>query len=94
MPESAIARKSNAKHYLWVLISLCFIFLFGEIVPPFAGIKPVGMGILGVFFGVLIATITTNEVFWPAVFGLFGMVMCGYLTPAAMLSTWFGNTVI
>ncbi len=94
MPESVIEKKSNSKHYLWVLISLCFIFLFGKIVPPFAGIKPVGMGILGVFFGVLIATIATNEVFWPALFGLFGMVMCGYQTAANMLSTWFGNATI
>ncbi len=107
MPESVIERKSNAKHYIWVIISLCFIFLFGKIVPPFAGIKPVGMGILGVFFGVLIATIATacgaallfgiiatNEVFWPAVFGLFGMVMCGYQNASTMLATWFGNVTI
>ena len=52
---------------------MCLMFFFGVIIPPFAGITSVGMSILGIFFGVLISTIATNEIFWPAILGLFAM---------------------
>lgn len=94
MPDSLTTKKNNTGYYIWVAISLAFMFLFGKLVPSFAGIKPVGVGVLGVFFGVLIATIVTNETFWPALFGLFALVMCDYATPTGMLSTWFGNATI
>lgn len=70
--------RKNVKYYICVAISLCFIFLFGKLVQPFAGITPVGISILGIFFGVLIATIVTGETFWPALLGLFGMIVCDF----------------
>ena len=73
---SATTTGKNVKFYIWAAISLCFIFLFGLVVPPFAGITPMGVSVLGVFFGVLIATIVTGDTFWPAVMGLFGLVVC------------------
>ena len=84
----------NTKYYVWSLISIGLMFLFGVIVPPFAGITPVGISILGIFFGVLISTIATNETFWPAVLGLFAMVICNYMSASDLLSAWFGNSVI
>ena len=71
MGATATATAKNTKFYIWAAISLCFIFLFGLVVPPFAGITEMGINVLGVFFGVLIATIVTGETFWPAVMGLF-----------------------
>ena len=88
------ARGKNVKYYICVAISLCFIFLFGKLVQPFAGITPVGISILGIFFGVLIATIVTGETFWPALLGLFGMIVCDFTTAGDLLKTWFGNTTI
>lgn len=90
----ASATGKNTKFYIWAAISLCFIFLFGQVVQPFAGITDMGINVLGVFFGVLIATIVTGETFWPAVMGLFGLVICGYQTSNALLATWFGNVTI
>lgn len=92
--QKAADARSNAKYYVVVAISLGLMFLFGKIVPPFAGINKVGVHIIGIFFGVLVATIATNETFWPAVFGLFAMILGGYSTAGGLLSTWFGNTVI
>ena len=92
--SSAVESGKNTKYYIVVAISLCFMFLFDKIVPPFAGITTLGVSMLGIFFGVLIATIATNETFWPAVIGLFAMVVCGYSKASALLATWFGNTVI
>ena len=81
------ARGKNVKYYICVAISLCFIFLFGKLVQPFAGITPVGISILGIFFGVLIATIVTGETFWPALLGLFGMIVCDFTTAGDLLKT-------
>ena len=94
MGATATATAKNTKFYIWAAISLCFIFLFGLVVPPFAGITEMGINVLGVFFGVLIATIVTGETFWPAVMGLFGLVLCGFQPANALLASWFGNVTI
>lgn len=96
MSSSAVATitQKNTKYYVWSLISIFLMFFFGMIVPPFAGITQVGVSILGIFFGVLVSTIATNETFWPAVLGLFAMVICDYMTAGNLLQAWFGNTVI
>ncbi len=94
MSASLNTQKKNTTYYIVAAISLCFIFLFGRIVPPFAGITPVGVSMLGIFFGVLIATVFTGETFWPALFGLFGMIICDYTAAGALLGTWFGNATI
>lgn len=87
------AKSSNTSYFIWSGISLAFMFLF-RFIPPFAGITDVGVGILGIFFGVLIATITTGETFWPAVMGLFAMILCGFSSAGDLLKTWFGDTTI
>lgn len=89
-----ITKKNNAPYYICVIISVLFMYLFGRIVPTFAGITPVGISMLGIFIGVLIATIATGETFWPALLGLFAMVVCGFTTSNALLATWFGNATI
>ena len=87
-------KSKNTGYYIWCAVSLCFMFLFRVIVPPFAGITPEGMTVLGVFFGVLIATVGTGETFWPAVLGLFALVWGKFTTGNALLGTWFGNVTI
>ncbi|MBR4808144.1 MAG: hypothetical protein IKZ65_06610, partial [Lachnospiraceae bacterium] len=87
-------KSNNASYYVWTLIGLCFMFLFGKIVPPFAGITAVGVSIIGIFIGVLVIILATNETFWPCVMGLFAIVMSGYTTASAILGTWFGNVTI
>ncbi|HWP50282.1 MAG TPA: hypothetical protein VN626_01165 [Clostridia bacterium] len=96
MSSSSVATitQKNTKYYVWSLLSIGLMFFFGAIVPPFAGITPVGISILGIFFGVLISTIATNETFWPAVLGLFAMVVCDYMSAGNLLQAWFGNAVI
>ena len=87
-------KSKNTSYYIWCAVSLCFMFLFRVIVPPFAGITPEGITVLGVFFGVLIATVAPNETFWPAVLGLFALVWGKFTTGNALLATWFGNVTI
>ena len=87
-------KNKNTSYYMWSAISLLLMFGFGIIVKPFAGITEVGVTVLGVFFGVLIATMTTNETFWPAIMGLFALIVGNFATGSQMLSQWFGNPTI
>lgn len=92
--DKGVLKSSLTSYYVWMVISVLFMFLFGKVVRPFAGINAMGINILGIFFGVLIATIATNEIFWPAVLGLFAMVLCGFEKANPLLSAWFGNSTI
>ena len=69
----AETRKSNATYYVWSVIALVLIFGFGRVVPAFAGITPVGISVLGIFLGVLIAILATGDTFWPSIIGLFAL---------------------
>lgn len=92
--STSIAKKSNVQYYICVAIAVFFMFIFGRIVPSFAEITPVGISMLGVFFGVLILTIVTGETFWPALLGLFAMIICDFTSASGLLATWFGNVTI
>lgn len=92
--STSVAKKSNVPYYVCVAIAVFFMFIFGRIVPSFAGITPVGVSMLGIFFGVLIVTIVTGETFWPALLGLFAMIICDFTTAGGLLATWFGNVTI
>lgn len=94
MAELTAQKKKNGTYYIWVAIALFLMFFFGKVVPPFAGITEVGVSVLGIFFGVLLITIATDQTFWPAVMGLFAMIICDYSTAGDLLKTWFGNTTI
>lgn len=87
-------KSKNTTYYIWCAVSLAFMFLFRVIVPPFAGITPEGITVLGVFFGVLIATVATGETFWPAVLGLFALVWGQFATGRDLLGSWFGDATI
>ena len=58
----AETRKSNVTYYVWSVIALVLIFGFGRVVPAFAGITPVGISVLGIFLGVLIAILAQYAV--------------------------------
>lgn len=92
--STSVAKKSNVPYYVCVAIAVFFMFIFGRIMPSFAGITPVGVSMLGIFFGVLIVTIVTGETFWPALLGLFAMIICDFTTAGGLLATWFGNVTI
>lgn len=87
-------KKGNGMYYVWAAIGLVFMFLFGRVVPEFAGITAAGVSVIGIFIGVLVIILATGETFWPSIIGLFALVMCDYLKASEVLSTWFGNVTI
>lgn len=89
-----MTKTSNVKHYVSLIIAGLFMFGFGKVVPPFAGITEIGVSMIGIFLGVLIAALATGETFWPSLFGLIAMITCEYSTAGELLATWFGNATI
>ena len=87
-------KNKNTSYYFWGIVSILLMFGFHLVVKPFAGINEMGIVVLGTFFGVLLATITTGQVFWPSLLGLFSLVLGGFDTGAGILATWFGNPSI
>jgi len=61
-------RKVNIIHYLIVAL-FCFGFRF---IPPFAGLTPLGMGIMGTFIGAIYGWIAI-DMLWPSILALVGL---------------------
>lgn len=59
------SKKVSMIHYL-VVVAFCFYFRF---IPGFAGITPLGMGILGTFIGAIYGWMTIGN-FWPSIVAL------------------------
>lgn len=78
------AKKINVLHYI-ICAAFCLLFRF---VPGFAGITPLGMGILGSFIGAVYGWITIGTL-WPSAMGLLGIGLSIGITN--MMAAGFGN---
>lgn len=61
-------KKPHIIHYV-IVTALCLLFRF---IPPFAGITPLGMGILGTFIGAIYGWIAI-DMLWPSMMALLGI---------------------
>lgn len=89
-----LAVKKRDLYPMWVILALFMMFIFGNIVPAWSVITPLGVKILGVFIGTLLMTIFTNQTFWPSILAIFALVFHGYLTSGEALSGWLGSNNI
>lgn len=65
---SIATKKVSFIHYI-IVFALCFLFRF---IPGFAGITPLGMGILGSFLGAVYGWIAI-DMLWPSIMALVGI---------------------
>lgn len=65
---SIATKKVSFIHYI-IVFALCFLFRF---IPGFAGITPLGMGILGSFLGAIYGWIAI-DMLWPSIMALVGI---------------------
>lgn len=80
-------KKVNIIHYI-VVAFLCLGFRF---LPPFAGITPYGMGILGTFIGAIYGWMTI-DMLWPSLMALAGAGLT--IGMNQMLAASFGNMAV
>ena len=81
------AKKVNIVHYI-IVAAFCLLFRF---VPPFAGITPYGMGILGSFIGAIYGWIAVGML-WPSLMALAGVGLSVGMNQ--MLAASFGNMAV
>lgn len=79
-------KKVSIIHYI-ITAALVVFFRF---IPGFAGITPLGMGILGTFIGAIYGWITIGQ-YWPSIVALAGIGMS--IGMNQMLAAGFGNVV-
>ena len=78
------AKKINVVHYA-ICAAFCLLFRF---VPGFAGITPMGMGILGTFIGAVYGWMTIGTL-WPSVMAMLGLGLSIGMTN--LMVAGFGN---
>lgn len=92
MSNAAVKAENNMSYYIKLVICLIIMFGFGYL-PPFEPITPLGMHIVGIFFGLLFGWMTLGLV-WPSIFGCIALVLVGEMTIAQVLAGGWGSTTL
>mgnify|MGYP003296762918 CR=1 FL=1 len=82
----------NQKKLIQAIIFISIMLFFGYL-PPFGAITEMGMKVLGIFLGCILAW-CCGEIVWPSILGLILMGFTGYQTVAGAFSFGFGHTVV
>lgn len=88
---SAQAENSNL-YYVKALVCIAIMFGFGFL-PPIDPITPLGMHIVGIFFGLLFGWMTIGLI-WPSIMGCIALVLVGGMKMTAVLSAGWGSTTL
>lgn len=81
--------KNTGKYIIHSLIVLFFMFGF-RCIPPLEPITEIGMGVLGVFLGVIWGWTFVSQV-WPSIMSLIAIGFTGYMTVTEAFATGFSN---
>ena len=93
MPIKIVERKSGFFYYSKVIIFLLILFGFGYL-PAIEPLTPIGMKVLGIFFGLLFGW-TTIGLLWPSIIGLLGLVVIDAMNlKTAFALGWGSNTLL
>ena len=84
-------KKTPTSYWIKVAVFLFLVFGFGFVVPPFGGITPLGMKMMGVFLGMIYAFIALETTVYAAFICMFAMVLFGYMKNAAIQQGWLGT---
>ena len=87
-----VVASKNKIRYLHILIMLLITFSVGFL-PPVGMITPVGMKVLGVFFGLVYGWIFI-DLFWTSLFGFFALTLTGVTGIVPAFVQAFGNSSV
>ena len=80
---------NSPAYYIWSIVVLFLMFGF-RVLPPVSPITEVGMGVLGIFLGVVVGWSTVG-ILWPSVVAILALGFTGYTTPQGALQSAFTN---
>lgn len=88
--------KRHSPPLYYGVITACMALMFlGRYLPPFAPeITPAGMGVLGVFVGVVILWSTVGGTIWPSILAIVALGCTGYTTVAGAVSASLGSFMV
>ena len=87
--------KRGPVYYVGCAIAILIMFFFGKLVPTWGAVTEVGVGVIGVFMGAIIAIIFTNDPLWPSVVAIAALVIIGYYPNInTSISSIFGSSMV
>ena len=84
-------KKGLNKKDIYLIFGALIIFGFGYVVPPFGGIQPMGMRMLGLVIGLIFMTCVGCNIFVSSMIALISIPIHGYKTVTELLATWTGS---
>lgn len=80
----------------YIIVVICVLLMFGgRFIPPFAPeITPVGMGVLGVFAGVVILWSTVGGAVWPSILAVVALGCTGYTSVSGAVTSSLGSFMV
>ena len=87
--------KRGPVYYFGCALAIAIMFFFNKIVPTWGAVTEVGVGVIGVFIGCLVAIMFTGDTLWPSIVAIPAMVYVGYY-PAinASIAAIFGSHMV
>ena len=87
-------QQKNGGYY--ILVIACVLLMFGgRFIPPFAAeITPAGMGVLGVFVGVVILWSSVGGAIWPSLLAVVALGCTGYTTVTGAVASSLGSFMV
>ena len=85
-------KKIDILYWSKCAICLCLIWGFGKL-PPFGGLQPLGMTVLGIFLGMLFGWLTIGYV-WPSIMGVLALGLSGYQSVNDVITYGLGNASV
>ena len=70
--------KRSTKYYIGSAIAILIMFFFGKIVPTWGSVAEVGVSVIGVFIGVIVAIFVTGDTLWPSIVAMAALTVHGY----------------
>ena len=87
--------KRSTGYYIGAAAAIFVMFFFGKLVPTWSAVTPVGVGVLGVFLGVILAIFVTGDTLWPSVVAMAALTVNGYFANFnAAIGSVFGIPVV
>ena len=92
--KAEIKQQSPALYYGIIIVCVA-LMLFGRFIPPFAPeITPVGMGVLGVFIGVVVLWSTVGGSIWPSILAIVALGCTGFTTVNGAVTSSLGSFMV
>ncbi len=78
----------------WVCIIIGVYLMFGfQYLPPFTGLEPVGMQVLGIFLGTIFLWLTVSTI-WTSILTICALTFCPLYTYTTVLQQSWGNWIV